>query len=111
MSSPLVAVVFDHTALLALGAGSRMLSGLVSQAHLRPGRYIFALLAAPGARSSIAERSETVKEEGEQTVNFSLERASIRGKVVRFRPPGSSCARGASSSPGLCSPSTCPSSA
>ena len=59
MSSPLVAVVFDHTALLALGAGSRMLSGLVSQAHLRPGRYIFApalcLAAAIAQRPGLAD--------------------------------------------------------
>lgn len=54
MSSAPLAVVFDHTALLALGAGSRMLSGLVSQAHLRPGRYIFApALCVAGA---VAER-------------------------------------------------------
>jgi hypothetical protein len=59
VSSPLVAVVFDHTALLALGAGSRMLSGLVSQAHLRPGRYIFApalcLAAAIAQRPGLAD--------------------------------------------------------
>ncbi|MGI8697197.1 MAG: hypothetical protein ACR2JQ_11240 [Mycobacteriales bacterium] len=49
-----MAVVFDHTALLALGAGSRMLSGLVSQAHLRPGRYIFAPALCLAA--AVAER-------------------------------------------------------
>lgn len=54
MSSALVAVVFDHTALLALGAGSRMLSGLVSQAHARPGRYIFA--PALCVTAAVAER-------------------------------------------------------
>lgn len=54
MSSALVAVVFDHTALLALGAGSRMLSGLVSQAHARPGRYIFAPALCVAA--AVAER-------------------------------------------------------
>ena len=59
MSSALVAVVFDHTALLALGAGSRMLSGLVSQAHTRPGRHIFApalcLSAAIAQRPGLAD--------------------------------------------------------
>jgi hypothetical protein len=35
-------VVFDHTALLTLGAGNRLLSGLVAQAHLQPGRYVYA---------------------------------------------------------------------
>lgn len=54
MSAALVAVVFDHTALVALGAGSRMLSGLVSQAHLRPGRYIFAPALCVAA--AVAER-------------------------------------------------------
>ncbi len=49
-----MAVVFDHTALLALGAGSRMLSGLVSQAHARPGRYIFAPALCVAA--AVAER-------------------------------------------------------
>lgn len=59
MSSALVAVVFDHTALLALGAGSRMISGLVSQAHLSPNRYIFApalcLTAAIAQRPGLAD--------------------------------------------------------
>ena len=54
MSSALVAVVFDHTALLALGAGSPMLSGLVSQAHARPGRYIYAPALCVAA--AVAER-------------------------------------------------------
>lgn len=59
MSSALVAVVFDHTALLVLGAGSRMLAGLVSQAHVRPGRYIIApalcLTAAIAQRPGLAD--------------------------------------------------------
>ena len=59
MSSPPLSVVFDHTALLALGAGSRLLSGLVSQAHSRPGRYIFApalcLTAALAQRPGLAD--------------------------------------------------------
>jgi hypothetical protein len=54
-----LAVVFDHTALLALGAGSRMLSGLVAQAHARPGRYVFApalcLTAAIAQRPGLAD--------------------------------------------------------
>jgi hypothetical protein len=52
-------VVFDHTALLALGAGSRMLSGLVAQAHSRPGRYVFTpalcLVAAVAQRPGLAD--------------------------------------------------------
>jgi len=54
MSSALVAVVFDHTALLALGAGSRMLSGLVAQAHAGAGRYIYAPALCVAA--AVAER-------------------------------------------------------
>ncbi|MGB6161267.1 MAG: hypothetical protein WCF33_11300 [Pseudonocardiaceae bacterium] len=42
MTAPLVAVVFDHTALLTLGAGNRLLAGLVAQAHAQPGRYVYA---------------------------------------------------------------------
>ena len=59
MTSALASVVFDHTALLALGSGSRMLSGLVSQAHARPGRYVFApamcLTAATAQRPGLAD--------------------------------------------------------
>lgn len=59
MSSAPVAVVFDHTALLALSAGSRMFSGLVCQAERRPGRYIFAralwLAAAIAQRPGLAD--------------------------------------------------------
>jgi len=47
-----------------------------------PGLYFFSLRATPEARSIMAERRETVKEAGKQRVDFSLERASIRGKVV-----------------------------
>jgi len=64
VSSALVAVVFDHTALLALGAGSHMLSGLVSQAHLRPGRYVFApalcLTAAIAQRPDLADHVDAL---------------------------------------------------
>ncbi len=59
MSAPLVAVVFDHTALLALGAGNQLLSGLVSQAHARPGRYTYApalcVAAAVATRPGLAD--------------------------------------------------------
>lgn len=59
MSSAPVAVVFDHTALLALGAGSRMLSGMVSQAHARLGRHVFVpalcLAAAVAQRPGLAD--------------------------------------------------------
>jgi len=58
LSRPLVAVVFDHTALLALGAGSRRVSALVSQAHLQAGRYVYApalcLVAAISQRPGLA---------------------------------------------------------
>lgn len=56
---PTTAVVFDHTALLTLGIGNRMLSGLVAQAHLQPGRYVYApalcLTAAVAQRPELAD--------------------------------------------------------
>lgn len=59
MSSPPSAVVLDHTALLALGAGSRVLSGLVTQAHAQSGRYVYApalcLTAAIAQRPELAD--------------------------------------------------------
>ena len=60
MSPALVAVVFDHSALLSLAAGSRLLSGLVSAAHVLPGRYIFVpalcLTAAVAQRPGLADQ-------------------------------------------------------
>ncbi|MGH3702394.1 MAG: hypothetical protein ACRDQY_23675 [Pseudonocardiaceae bacterium] len=56
---PLAAVVFDYTALLTLGAGNRLLSGLVAQAHLQPGQYVYApalcLTAAIAQRPGLAD--------------------------------------------------------
>lgn len=56
---PLAAVVFDHTALLTLGVGNRLLSGLVAQAHRQPGRYVYApalcLTAAIAQRPGLAD--------------------------------------------------------
>lgn len=59
MTEASAAVVFDHTALLALGAGHQQLSGLVSQAHLRSNRYVYApalcLAAAIAQRPGLAD--------------------------------------------------------
>lgn len=59
MTSPRSAVVFDHTALLALGAGNRHLSRIVSPAHRRPGRRVYVpalcLAAATAARPALGE--------------------------------------------------------
>ena len=59
MTAPLVAVVFDHTALLALGVGNRLLAGLVGQAHAQPGRYVYApalcVVAAVAARPGLVD--------------------------------------------------------
>lgn len=60
MSSPhSAAVVFDHTALLTLGVGNRLLSGLVAQAHLQSDRYVYApalcLSAAVAQRPGLAD--------------------------------------------------------
>lgn len=55
---PLVVVVFDHTALLALGAGNQLVSR-VSQAHLQHGWYMYApamcLAAAVAERPLLAD--------------------------------------------------------
>lgn len=59
MSGPLLAVVFDHSALLALGAGSKVLSEFVSKAHTEAGRYIYTpalcLAAAVAERPGLAD--------------------------------------------------------
>ncbi|MGI5146426.1 hypothetical protein ACQEVC_08570 [Plantactinospora sp. CA-294935] len=59
MTTPLAAVVFDHTALLALGAGHRLLSGLVAAAHQEAGRHIYVpalcLAAASADRPALGE--------------------------------------------------------
>ena len=60
MSWPLPpAVVLDHTALLALGAGSRLVSWVVTKAHQEPGRYVYApamcLAAAVADRPALAD--------------------------------------------------------
>lgn len=59
MSNPLRAVVLDHTALLTLGSGNRLLSGLVSHAHALPGRYVYTpalcLVAAVAQRPGLAD--------------------------------------------------------
>lgn len=59
MSAPLGVVVLDHTALLALGKGSRLLSGLVVAAHAEHGRYVYTpalcLAAAVAQRTGLAD--------------------------------------------------------
>lgn len=59
MSAPPTAVVFDHTALLAMGTGSPLASALVSQAHLQAGRHVYApalcLTAAVAKRPGLAD--------------------------------------------------------
>lgn len=59
MSDRPFAVVFDHTALLALGAGSAALSGFVSKAHTEPDQYVYTpalcLAAAVAQRPGLAD--------------------------------------------------------
>jgi hypothetical protein len=54
-----MAVVFDHTALLALGAGNQMASQVVTQAHGGTGRYVcvpaLCLAAAAADRPALAD--------------------------------------------------------
>ena len=53
------AVVFDHTALLALGSGSGMLSDIVSRAHTEADQYVYTpalcLAAAVAQRPGLAD--------------------------------------------------------
>jgi hypothetical protein len=55
----LPAVVFDHTALLALGTGHRLLSGLVAAAHRQAGRFVYVpalcLAAATATRPALGD--------------------------------------------------------
>jgi hypothetical protein len=59
MSVPGAAVVVDHTALLALGAGSQFMSRIVTAAHHRTDRFVLApalcLAAAVAARPALAD--------------------------------------------------------
>jgi len=60
VSRPLpLAVVFDHTALLALGAGNQLVSRVVTQAHQVAGRHVYApamcLAAAVADRPALAD--------------------------------------------------------
>lgn len=59
MNPPLTGVVFDHTALLALGSGHRWLSGLVVAAHQVNGRHVYVpalcLAAASAIRPELGE--------------------------------------------------------
>jgi hypothetical protein len=52
-------LVFDHTALLALGTGNRMLSQLIDGAHHQTDRWVYApamcLAAAVAARPALAD--------------------------------------------------------
>lgn len=54
MSGAQSAVVLDHTALLALGAGSHLMSRMVASAHQESGRYVYA--PAICVASALAER-------------------------------------------------------
>ena len=59
MNAGSVGVVFDHTALLALGAGSQLASRLVVTAHGQAGRRVYApamcLAAAVSDRPALAD--------------------------------------------------------
>jgi len=54
MSGAQSAVVLDHTALLALGAGSQLVSRMIASAHREPGRYVYA--PAMCLAGAVAER-------------------------------------------------------
>lgn len=78
-------VVFDHTALLALGAGDRRLSGLVVAVHHDAGRYLYVpamcLAAAAAARPALGEHVGALP--AVQVVDLSYAAAVAVGRLVK----------------------------
>ncbi len=84
---PGVAVVFDHTALVALGSGSQLASRLVVGAHGRAGRHVYApalcLAAAVAQRPALADHVGAL--EAIEVVDLGYAAA---GRVGRFIAAG-----------------------
>jgi hypothetical protein len=78
------AVVFDHTALLALGAGSRLASQLVVAAHGQAGRQVYApalcLVAAVAQRPALADHLGSLP--AIEVVDLGYAAASSAGRLV-----------------------------
>jgi len=79
-----VAVVFDHTALLALGSGSQLASQLVVAAHGQPGRHVYApalcLVAAVAQRPALADHIGALP--AIEVVDLGYAAASSVGRLV-----------------------------
>jgi hypothetical protein len=84
MRIPSNAVVFDHTALLALGKGTPMLSGFVDAAHRSPDQHVFVpalcLVAATAERPALADHIGGLP--GLEIVDLSFAAASAVGRLI-----------------------------
>ncbi|WP_405099333.1 hypothetical protein [Micromonospora sp. NBC_01412] len=78
-------MVFDHTALLAFGAGHRMLSGLVVQAHQAQGRHLFVpalcLAGATAERTALGEHVGALP--AMEVVELGYSAALVVGRLVK----------------------------
>lgn len=78
------AVVFDHTALLALGSGSQLASRLVVAAHGQAGRHVYApalcLVAAVAQRPALADHLGSLP--AIEVVDLGYAAASSVGRLV-----------------------------
>jgi hypothetical protein len=78
------AVVFDHTALLALGSGSQLASRLVVAAHGQAGRHVYApalcLVAAVAQRPALADHIGALP--SIEVVDLGYAAASSVGRLV-----------------------------
>jgi hypothetical protein len=78
------AVVFDHTALLALGSGSQLASRLVVAAHGQHGRHVYApalcLVAAVAQRPALADHIGALP--AIEVVDLGYAAASSVGRLV-----------------------------
>lgn len=85
MSVSPAAVVFDHTALMAFGAGHRLLSGLVVAAHRENGRHVFVpaicLAAASAERPALGEHFGALP--AVEVVDLGYASALAVGRLVR----------------------------
>jgi hypothetical protein len=78
------AVVFDHTALLALGSGSQLASRLVVAAHGQAGRHVYApalcLAAAVAQRPGLADHIGSLP--AIEVVDLGYAAASAAGHLI-----------------------------
>lgn len=84
MSSAQAAVVLDHTALLALGAGSHVVSRMVASAHRESSRYVYA--PAMCLAGAVAERPAPARHIGAllavEVIDLSYVGAAAVGELI-----------------------------